>query len=249
MIDFTANSFRNTKHVLCWYGLAFQSGAVNAGGFLACQSFVSHVTGVGTTIGIQVASGHFVAALELLAIPIAYFAGALFSALLIDQKKALGKEPSYVAAMGIIALLYLYILIAGSLGLLGEFGEPFELYGDIALVAALCIACGLQNAAITSATNGTIRTTHLTGIVTDFGINLIKVKHLKSHTKEKYRQSSINKIRLGTFLSFSAGSALSTSLFLKFKYFGFIVPSVTSTVFFIISYYVNAQKHSNQSEK
>ena len=239
MIAFTENSFRNSKHVLCWYGLALQAGAINAGGFLACHSFVSHVTGVGTTIGIQIAAGNLLTAMELLIIPFSFMGGVIISALLIDDRQAKGKAPAYAQVMGIIHFLLLLAFISGKLGWLGEFGEPFEFFGDLFLVSILCMSCGLQNASIVSATRGTIRTTHLTGILTDLGIYLIRIRHLKRFSKERYRQLIINRIRLGTFLIFSSGSALSSALFLKFEYSGFILPCITSFIFFSISCIVN----------
>jgi len=245
MIQFNKNSFRNSKHVLYWYGLAFQAGAINAGGFLACHSFVSHVTGFGTMIGIQVASGQVLQALELLAIPFYFLAGASLSALLIDKRQALGKPAAYVTVAGLIFFCILSVFFAGNLGWLGDFGEPFELYQDILLVSPLCIACGLQNASGVSATQGMIRTTHLTGILTDYGVNLVRNRYLKRFSKEKYRQVVINKVRLGTFIAFSTGSTISAVVFLKFQYKGFLLPCVTSFVFFGVSYMVSLRQESS----
>jgi uncharacterized membrane protein YoaK (UPF0700 family) len=215
MMDFSPDSFRNQKHVLSWYGLAFQAGAINASGFLVGHSFVSHVTGIGTMVGIEVAAGRVISALELLAVPLSFLAGAMSSGVLIDHRKALGKRPYYPISMGLIFSILLAVFLWGLWGL----------HHEMVLVAALCYACGLQNASIVSATQGTVRTTHLTGILTDFGIYLIRNPHLKPFSKERYRQISINRIRLGTFMAFSAGSTLSAVTFMRFHYWGFCFPS------------------------
>lgn len=242
MMAFTHSSIRNKKHVLCWLILAFQAGAINAGGFLACHSYVSHVTGFGTMIGIKFASKNFLGALELFAVPISFLAGAIASGVLIDQRRESGKAPAYLTVMASIFLLLLFVLVFGLLGWLGKFGEPFELMGDIVQVSALCLACGLQNASITSATHGTIRTTHLTGILTDLGINLVRLSKVKRFSKEKYRQMVINKIRMGTFIFFSVGSALASLLYLKYEYFGFILPCLTSAILLNVSYVANSRQ-------
>ena len=46
----------------------------------------------------------------------------------------------------------------------GEFGEEVRLKRDYFFLALLCAASGLQNAAITTASGATVRTTHLTGL-------------------------------------------------------------------------------------
>ena len=40
------------KTYLDWFLLAFLGGHVNAGGYLACHRFVSHVTGFATLAGV-----------------------------------------------------------------------------------------------------------------------------------------------------------------------------------------------------
>ena len=46
---------------------------------------------------------------------------------------------------------------------------------DFLLLFALCFACGLQNGLFSGLTRGQVRTTHLTGPITDIGLNLTKV--------------------------------------------------------------------------
>ncbi|MEO5969897.1 MAG: YoaK family protein [Bdellovibrionia bacterium] len=242
MIQFNENSFRNRKHVFCWFGFAFQAGAINAGGFLACHSFVSHVTGIGTQIGIQLGLGEILAAIELLSVPFSFLAGAVVSALLIDRRQLLHKPPKYLTALVIISVLLGTALILGYYGLFGAFGEPFERGRDVILVSLLCAACGLQNASMVSATRGQIRTTHLTGTLTDFGVALIRVKYLRRFSKEKYRQVLVNRIRLGTLLFFSTGSALSSVICAKYEYMGFALPFLTSLLLLAVSYTMNSKR-------
>lgn len=244
MVHFSLRSLRNKRSILFWCGLAFQAGAINAGGFLASRSFVSHVTGIGTMIGIKVAEHRLYAAAELLIVPLSFLCGAAYSALIIDRRRALKKPPHFILAMATIWLLVSIIFVTGSLGHLGQFGEDLVDYRDLIVISALCFACGLQNASIVSSTHGAIRTTHLTGIVTDFGINLVRIPYIRKYSKERYREILVNRIRLGTFCSFSFGSALSASLFLKHQYLGFIVPFTTSTLFLFIAFQASRSSRS-----
>ncbi len=49
-------------------------------------------------------------------------------------------------------------------------------------VMLLCFMMGLQNAVITKLSNAVIRTTHLTGIITDMGTELGKLLYLNRNT-------------------------------------------------------------------
>jgi uncharacterized membrane protein YoaK (UPF0700 family) len=48
-------------------------------------------------------------------------------------------------------------------------------------VILLCFIMGLQNAVVTKLSHGVIRTTHLTGIVTDLGIEIGKLLYWNRH--------------------------------------------------------------------
>lgn len=240
MMRFDSRSLRNPSHVAIWLGLAFQAGAINAGGFLACHSFVSHVTGVGTGLGISLASRDLVTAVELLAIPGSFCLGAMLSAWLIDRRRIKGEAPMYVSSMAILFGVLAVAQALGLYGVFGPFGEPFRQARDVALLSLLCFACGQQNATIVSATQGMIRTTHLTGILTDLGINLVKVRSLAKFSRERYREVLINRIRIGTFVSFSLGSMVSALIFSSYGYAGFSLPVGTSLGFFLISFFHEA---------
>lgn len=235
MMSFTPRSLRIPSHVALWIALAVQAGAINAGGFITCHSFVSHVTGVGTQIGLQLAARNLLTAFELLMVPVSFVGGAMISGLLIDRRRAQGKRPLYSQAMGLIFALLASVAILGHFGYFGEFGEPMVLGRDVLLLSILCFTCGLQNAAISSATRGAIRTTHLTGTLTDLGVNAIKLIYLPRVSKERYRELLINRIRMGTFFAFTLGSALAAIVFTRFEYKGFVLPAMTSLAFFLIS--------------
>src|SRR5947209_3096681 len=94
-----------------WSMLAFSGGAINAGGFLACGRFVSHVTGFGTLFGVEAANGRWDIAIGILSVPFFFLMGAMISAYLIDRPFHRGRKPHYAAVMSLAA----FCLVAAAL--------------------------------------------------------------------------------------------------------------------------------------
>ena len=70
--DFSIDTRRNR---VIWFTLAFQAGWINAGGFLACHRFVSHVTGFATQFGVDIAEFRWTDATGMLTVPLFFFNG------------------------------------------------------------------------------------------------------------------------------------------------------------------------------
>lgn len=137
--------------------LTMGAGAINAVGFLGVHhQALSHMSGTVTTLAMELGRAHYAVALHALAILTAFFAGCLVSGAIIRQGTLrLGRRYGVVLALESIALFAaVYFLRRGAN------------VGDY--VAAL--ACGLQNAMVSSYSGSTMRTTHMTGMVTDLGI-------------------------------------------------------------------------------
>jgi len=153
-----------TKRLPTWvewgaWLLAFNAGGINAVGLLGFEhQAISHVTGSVSWLGLELASGHGAAALHLALVVLAFFAGAAFSgALLEDSTLRLGRR------YGVCLLIEALLLAAALRGF--EHDAP-----SAALWASA--ACGIQNAMVSTYSGAVIRTTHVTGIVTDLGIAL-----------------------------------------------------------------------------
>lgn len=218
------------ENVLLWGLLAFQAGFLNAGGFVACHRFVSHVTGYGTQVGLAFTNDGIWMALEMALAPLSFIGGAAFAAYLIDRPYYQHKEGKVGLALVIQATCLLLVFIFGELGVFGEFGEPLVLQRDFVLLFTLCFICGLQNGTFASLTNGQIRTTHMTGLSTDLGLNLTRIRYLNVEEKEKRYQRRVNWLRLFTFLCFMTGSGIAAYVFSFLGYHGFLVPALTSLI-------------------
>ncbi len=209
---------------LKWYLLSFLSGNVNAGAFMATGRFVTHVTGFHTLAGIDAANGAWDHVLGMLSVPIFFLAGAIISAYLVDHRFHRGLQPHYDRAMALATVCILSASLGGYFDFFGDFGARFNLQKDYLFLALLCLASGLQNATLTTASGSTVRTTHLTGITTDLGIGLVKVWSMKPGTP-RTREVRANWLRIGTVVAFTLGSMAGATLFVHAQYLGFLLPA------------------------
>lgn len=207
-----------------WFLLTFLAGSVNAGGLLACGRFVSHVTGFATLAGVDSAHGWFGHSIATLTIPAFFLGGVIVSAYLTEMAGPKNRGTRFALVMFLVATCLALAGLGGIFDLFGKFGTPAVLNNDYVLLALLCAACGLQNAAITSVSGATVRTTHLTGLTTDLGIGIVRAEVCDVSENEKRIERKANLLRLGTLVAFFLGSTAGAVLYLRAGYFGFFFP-------------------------
>jgi uncharacterized membrane protein YoaK (UPF0700 family) len=149
--------------------LAFVAGAINAGGFLAVRQYTSHVTGMVSSVADSLALGQLNLVVDGLVGVTAFLLGAICCAVMVNfaRRQALASE--YALPLLLEAALILVF------GLLGSQLAQYEGLLVPFTVLLLCFIMGLQNAVMTKLSHGVIRTTHLTGTVTDLGIEIGKL--------------------------------------------------------------------------
>jgi len=161
---------RSDRHL--GYALAFVAGAVNAGGFLAVGRYTSHMTGMVSSMADAAVLGDLAALLAALAAILAFISGSATTAILTNWAARRHLRSRYALSLLLEALLLLLFGVAGSyLAELRELLVP-------ATVLLLCFIMGLQNAVITKISSAVIRTTHVTGLTTDIGIELGKLLYV-----------------------------------------------------------------------
>lgn len=141
--------------------LAFASAAVNAGFLVSLGTSVSHLTGDVSKVAVALTDGRSEMAatwVYLLTAALAFVAGATGAGFFIHHPTLEVNRP-YGRAVGVIGLLLL-----GAHFLLG--GLP------VVAVGLAGLGCGLQNALATHYRGLVLRTTHVTGLLTDLGTNL-----------------------------------------------------------------------------
>ena len=128
----------------------------------------SHMTGNIARLGVNVAEHDYRAAIAALALVFAFFLGA-FSSSLILQSHDRPSPRSYALALSLETLLLIaFMLLEGKTH--GWLGARFA----DSKASILCFAMGLQNSLVTFISGARVRTTHLTGVVTDLGIEVAR---------------------------------------------------------------------------
>jgi uncharacterized membrane protein YoaK (UPF0700 family) len=151
------------------FTLAFVAGATNAGGFLAVHQYTSHMTGIVSAMADNVALSLYAPAFAGMIAVFSFLGGASCSAIMVNYARRRRMHSEYALPLLFEAALLLCFGILGArLVKIGTFLVP-------SAVMLLCFMMGLQNAVITKLSNAEIRTTHITGIVTDLGIELGKL--------------------------------------------------------------------------
>jgi len=156
------------------FSLAFVAGATNAGGFLAVKQYTSHMSGIVSAIADQAALGDLELVLAGVGSLASFTFGAACSAVLVNWGRRRRLNSQYASPLLVEAILLLCFGLLGShLALQDALFVPVT-------VLLLCFIMGLQNAMITKLSDAEIRTTHMTGIVTDIGIELGKLFYWNS---------------------------------------------------------------------
>jgi len=207
--------------------LAFVAGAINAAGFLAVSYYTSHMTGIISAIGDSLAIHNHHAALFALFYVIIFATGAATTAVLINWARQKKLHSEYALCLMIEALLLLLFgLFAFTMGDNAGFSAH-------AVITLLCFIMGLQNAIITKISRAEIRTTHMTGLVTDIGIEIGRFFYSRF---SKGSGIAVNRERLGLhsqlLLSFTIGAIAGAFLF---KEAGFIMTIPFAIILGVIS--------------
>lgn len=197
--------------------LAFVAGAANAGGFLAVHQYTSHMTGIVSAIADHLAVGEIGFVLAGIGALLSFLAGAATSAILINWARHRDLQSEYALSLMLEAALLLCF------GLMGRYLAVHVWLFVPLTVMLLCFIMGLQNAIGTKFTRSEVRTTHITGLVTDIGIELGKMFYWnRSRAKGEAMYVASDRLRLGFMLTlfamFVSGGLIGA---LGFKHIGF----------------------------
>jgi uncharacterized membrane protein YoaK (UPF0700 family) len=181
--------------------LAFVAGATNAGGYLAVGQYTSHMTGVVSALAEDIASSRFTLAWAAVGTLLAFVTGAMTTALSVNWARQHRLRSCYAIPLLIEAVLLL------AFGLLGNMLAGYEVLVAPLTVLVLCYLMGLQNAVITKVSSAVIRTTHVTGLVTDMGIELGRLVYINRKDTGFHVHADRGRLAVHVllFMSFLAG--------------------------------------------
>ena len=179
MLSARAYSFRQKSRLAI--SLSWVAGYTNVITFLLCGGVVvSHTTGNITHLGEGVGHGEWAATWYFAFLFVAFFLGAAASAWLTELARRRSARSKYIVPIAIEALLLGLLAIGLNTHVNDDLnwtralstGHVFTLYW---MTGVASMAMGLQNATITRVSGAVIRTTHLTGVTTDLGIEIVQL--------------------------------------------------------------------------
>ncbi|HOZ51611.1 MAG TPA: YoaK family protein [Chitinophagaceae bacterium] len=171
--------------------LSFVAGVVNVAGFLAVKKLTTNVTGHFAFFVDEVFKQNFWDALNYFLFILFFFLGSFFSNLSIELISKVNERLIYRVPIIFESLILISVAI---------FGQRLISESPNILAYSLLFAMGLQNSLVTTISNATVRTTHLTGLFTDLGIEISQLFFYKLKVQKEKLYSSI-KLRL-TIISF-----------------------------------------------
>jgi len=205
--------------------LACVAGAANAGGFLAVRQYTSHMSGIVSAMADNLAVGSLSLMFSGLAAVSSFLLGAFLTTLFVRWARERQMESEYALPLMIEAVL---------LVLFGFTGRVFAGGRVLGTVMLLCFTMGLQNAIITKISDAVIRTTHLTGMVTDIGIALGRMVYKGTRAIGDTVSEDLAKLRLlgSLIVLFFTGGVIGA---LGFKHVGFFFTLPLAAVLLLLA--------------
>lgn len=203
------------------FALSAIAGIVNTIGFYGvAHEALTHLTGTATNLAISLAQAKWASFCHLGAIMGSFFAGAAIGGIIVG-KTTLQLGMRYGLALALESLLlFLGMLFLHRQG-----------YGDLLVT----MACGLQNALASTYSGAIVRSTHITGLVTDLGVML---GHWLRGEKPSTRKATLLASILAGFIS---GSFLGYFLFEVLGNLALMVPvTLTASASVIYTFWINA---------
>ena len=186
--------------------LAFSGGLEDGVALLGFVNHsVSHVTGSVSLFAEGIATGNLHRATQTGLIVLFFFLGSVLSGFLI-RHESLKMGRRYGVALAIESgLLFLATYLFYQHSFSGEL--------------AASMACGLQNALVATYSGSAIRTTHLTGIVSDLGAEIGYALRGSRFNQKQFQ------LQLSIFVGFLAGGVMGAWMFDWIGYSAFLVPA------------------------
>lgn len=166
--------------------LSFVAGIINVSGLLALQRLTTNVTGHFAYFVDEVVRNDFVQAGIYILFIVAFLLGSFCSNVLVEIMTRWNERLMNVVPVSIEIIILLYVALLSP-------AVTATHTGGIACL--LLFAMGLQNSLVTSISGSVVRTTHLTGLFTDLGIELSQLIFYRQQAQQKKLWSSI-KLRL-----------------------------------------------------
>lgn len=219
--------------------LSFVAGIVNVAGFLSVQKLTTNVTGHFAYMIEEATKINVNQALFYFAYIFFFFLGAFFSNFILELTDKVTDKYIFIIPVLTETLI---LTVTGALNF------EFIAKNQNIIACSLLFAMGLQNSLVTSISNSAIRTTHLTGLFTDLGIEISQLFFSKSKEQRQKLHSSIQ-LRLTIITTFFLGGVLAGLLFPNLKMQTLFIASGTLVTGLVIDYIIIKMKLTKLKKK
>ena len=196
--------------------LSFVAGLVNVVGFFSVQKLTTNVTGHFAFFVDEIFKLNFIPAFHISLYIFFFFLGAFFANFMVETYSRIRETQIYILPIFTEAAILATIAFAGNY-LMRENADV--------IAFSLLFAMGMQNSLVTSISKSIVRTTHLTGLFTDMGIEFSQLFFYKDKNHKNRLIKSI-KLRLTIIFMFFIGGLSGGILFSYFGIKSLIVGSV-----------------------
>lgn len=238
MLSASAYSFRQKSRLAI--SLSWVAGYVNVIAFAMCGQLVSHMTGNTSHLALSVGEGDWRRITFFGFLVGAFFTGAIASAVMTESARRRGTASKYMMPLAIEGTLLAALAITISTLRL-DASHPVADFTRLSyfLCGVSAFAMGLQNATITKISGSVVRTTHLTGVITDLGLEGVQYlfwvfdrtrgnKHLRMGRVMRLSRREPSLLRLALLASilgsFLFGATFGTFIFIRFPFQAMLAP-------------------------
>lgn len=197
---------RTTKHnIRIATLLSFVAGMVNVAGFLAVHKLTTNVTGHFAFFIEEINAFEFAKGTIYFLYIFFFFIGAFIANVIVESLGKRNVRYSYTVPILIESLILFTV---------AYFGSIWMNSAPNLLAFLLLFAMGLQNSLVTVISNSIVRTTHLTGLFTDLGIELSQLFFFRKPLQRKQLVASI-RLHVSIIGSFFTGGIVSGILYVQ----------------------------------
>jgi uncharacterized membrane protein YoaK (UPF0700 family) len=180
--------------------LSLVAGIVNITGVLALHTLTTNVTGHFAYFAEEFMKKDYATAVTFLLFTLCFLLGAFTSNCIVEWVSQRNPRLAHVVPIA------LEIFILTTIGLFFTSNSIYLTEGKLEAFLLL-FAMGIQNSLVTKVSQSTVRTTHLTGLFTDLGIELSQLFFYKKPEQQKKLKTNIY-LRLSIITFFFIGCVL-----------------------------------------
>ena len=203
-----SGSSRTYKHnIYLASTLSLVAGVVNITGWMGLGVLTTNVTGHFVFLSEEIMHQNLQIAIGFFLLINAFLFGAFVSSVCTES----GRYRTQKHLVSYVLPISLEIILLTAVALSDLLLDPIENY-RVLLAMLLLFAIGMQNALVTQVSRSVVRTTHLTGIFTDLGIELSQLIYYKKSEDRSVLKHSIF-LKLMIISSFFFGGIIGALLY------------------------------------